>query len=445
LAALRRLERDYLERFLPAAVEPEQLRRALPPGTAYVGWLHSPVGNRFHRSAGPVLEGAWLFVIRPEAPLRWIPLWTARSSAETSRHMAALEACHQRYEAASEWPLRVAEDPGLERAAREAWSTWLAPAMPYLEGVRRLIVEYSGEFPRVPLESLVDAAGRPLAERFACSYSPSATTYLWLSRRAEKPALARRPALAVGGAVYSAHATGSVPPPLSTTVLDPVLLRKALSGDPVALDQLPALPYSLEEARTVAALFPGSRLLTGAAGSERRLGELARAGRLADFGVIHLATHTLSECHPERSALALSRLDLDGTAGGDGLLRSRELLDGWQLSADLLVLSGCQSARSCAWDDGEYVGFTQALMAVGARSVVASLWKVDDRATALLMERFYRDLTGRIDGERRRPLPRDLALAEAKRWLRDLRGADGTRPFAHPVYWAGFVLFGPGD
>ena len=121
------------------------------------------------------------------------------------------------------------------------------------------------------------------------------------------------------------------------------------------------------------------------------------------------------------------------------------MLESWQLDSELLVLSGCQSARSCSWDEGEYIGFTQALTAVGARSVVASMWKVDDRATALLMQRFHENLTGRrLDGTMRgRPLARDAALAEAKRWLRELENDDGERPFAHPVYWAGFVLFGP--
>ena len=114
-------------------------------------------------------------------------------------------------------------------------------------------------------------------------------------------------------------------------------------------------------------------------------------------------------------------------------------------------------------------------MAKGARSLVLSQWKVDDDATALLMTRFYQNLLGQRPGLSR-PLPKAAALDEAKRWLRELtadevgselaaldRGAvgplakgsgaadqgaspwakaGGVRPYAHPDYWAAFILIG---
>ena len=449
LASLYELERDFLARHTPGPVTSEALRAQLPPRTAYIGWLHSATANRLSASGGALLESAWMYVVRADAPLRWIPLWTARERAEASRRASDLETCHGRLHAASDWPLRVARDAELERGLHAVWRDWLGGAAEYLEGVDRLIVEYSREFPRVPLEGLIDDVGRFVGERFACSYVPSAATFLSLGAGAAPEALARRPALALGGATFgpsaaAASGEGEGEGPASS-VIDQVLLRLALDGDPAALDRLPVLPHSLEEARAVAALFPGSRLLAGADATERKLDELARSGRLADYGLLHLATHMLVDCHPERSALALSRLGLGAGSAGDGLLRAREVLESWQLDSELLVLSGCQSARSCSWDEGEYIGFTQALTAVGARSVVASMWKVDDRATALLMQRFHENLAGRrLDGTMRgRPLARDAALAEAKRWLRELENDDGERPFAHPVYWAGFVLFGP--
>jgi CHAT domain-containing protein len=111
------------------------------------------------------------------------------------------------------------------------------------------------------------------------------------------------------------------------------------------------------------------------------------------------------------------------------------------------VLSGCQSLVGTGQHDrGEYLGFSQVLLAAGAGSVVASLWDVDDESTALLMERFYENLTGRFDGLRRGrsgPLPRAVALQEAQLWLRDFTDAAGRQPYRHPVYWAGFLLVGP--
>src|SRR5207248_782642 len=120
-----------------------------------------------------------------------------------------------------------------------------------------------------------------------------------------------------------------------------------------------------------------------------------------------------------------------------------------------------------------FVGFTQALLMSGARSVCLSLWKVDDTATALLMQRFYANLLGVRPGLSQ-PLPKAEALAEAKQWLRGLSRAEVTalaanlsgslarakgasrrkpedpspsipagpgddRPYAQPYYWAAFV------
>jgi CHAT domain-containing protein len=148
----------------------------------------------------------------------------------------------------------------------------------------------------------------------------------------------------------------------------------------------------------------------------------------------------------------------------------------WDLDADLVVLSACESGLGRYTDAEGYLGFAQALFIKGARSVVVSQWKVDDRSTALLMARFYKNLLGRREGLRK-ALPKAEALAEAKRWLRELTANDvgttlatpnrgvtrplathsqsqpeigvpagaqthGQRPYAHPYFWAAFVLVG---
>ena len=141
--------------------------------------------------------------------------------------------------------------------------------------------------------------------------------------------------------------------------------------------------------------------------------------------------------------------------------------DGYHLlDAELVTLSACQTGLG-KYSGGEgYLGFSQALFLAGARSLVLSLWEVDDTATSLLMTRFYENLVG--DGAVK-PMPKAEALAEAKRWLRGLgpeevsqltkdlptRGTRGrvaprqqagavqaARTYEHPYYWSGFVLIG---
>jgi CHAT domain-containing protein len=125
-----------------------------------------------------------------------------------------------------------------------------------------------------------------------------------------------------------------------------------------------------------------------------------------------------------------------------------------------------------------FVGFTQALLMSGTRSVCLSLWNVNDRATSLLMTRSYQNLLGRRAGLSK-GMPKAEALREAKQWLRSLtvdqidgelaalqRGdvrpltkvedkpapgapappkSNGLRPYDHPYYWAAFVLVGDPD
>ena len=134
----------------------------------------------------------------------------------------------------------------------------------------------------------------------------------------------------------------------------------------------------------------------------------------------------------------------------------------WKLNAELVVLSACQSGLGRSSGGEGFIGFAQAMFVAGGRSLVLSLWEVDDRATALLMTRFYQNWLGKRDGLAR-PLPKAEALGEAKQWLRGLtseaveaelsqirRGIPRDKrgqpvvghPFEHPHYWAGFILMG---
>jgi CHAT domain-containing protein len=84
-----------------------------------------------------------------------------------------------------------------------------------------------------------------------------------------------------------------------------------------------------------------------------------------------------------------------------------------------------------------WLGLQQALLRAGARSVLVSAWRVEDRAGALLMREFYARLSPGSGGEERA-----RALRDAQQVVRHYRAPDGSQPYAHPAYWAGFTLIG---
>jgi CHAT domain-containing protein len=174
---------------------------------------------------------------------------------------------------------------------------------------------------------------------------------------------------------------------------------------------------------------------------------MAQAGELKQFRTIHFATHALvDDERPENSALILSQLDLPdpleaalaGTRIYDGRLSAAEIVREWSLDADLVTLSACETGLGQEVAGEGYIGFAHAFLQAGARALLVSLWKVEDRSTSMLMERFY--------GNRlQRGQTKVEALRDAKQWLREWRDPSGRQPYAHPYYWAGFVLIGEAD
>jgi CHAT domain-containing protein/tetratricopeptide (TPR) repeat protein len=147
--------------------------------------------------------------------------------------------------------------------------------------------------------------------------------------------------------------------------------------------------------------------------------------------ILHFATHgVFNEEQPERSGLMLSRFDRAGKPS-TGLLRAQDI-EKLHLGARLVVLSACQTALGRRTRGEGLVGLTQSFFAAGADRVLVSLWKVDDRATAVLMERFYREMAQ--NGE-----PPAAALRAAQRSLRR------DKRWQAPSQWAGFLLQGDLD
>jgi CHAT domain-containing protein len=187
-----------------------------------------------------------------------------------------------------------------------------------------------------------------------------------------------------------------------------------------------ALPGSRQEVAAIGRLGRAGadvQVLTGSEASEDAFRRGAPTNR-----VLHLATNgVLNKPNPLFSYIALA-----SGGGEDGRLEVHEVF-GLSLAAELVVLSACQTGLgSGALADvpagDEWVGLTRAFLHAGAAHVVATLWPVEDWATAALMERFYEAYTAATGPAR--------ALAEAQRALLSHSAT------AHPFYWAGFVSVG---
>ena len=186
-----------------------------------------------------------------------------------------------------------------------------------------------------------------------------------------------------------------------------------------ALGPLPFVPSELE--RIVAEMGEGRAFLDEAA-TERAFEDALAAPRL-----LHLATHVLPDAELPLYSHAILWDDPD--APDDGILHAYEI-EGRLLDLDLVVLSGCETGRGRGRQGEGMQSLQYAFRAAGARSTVATLWQVDDRATAFVMDRFYHHLG---QGARK-----DAALQQAQ--LDYLGAHDGA--MASPALWAAAVLYG---
>ncbi|MBK6735576.1 MAG: CHAT domain-containing protein [bacterium] len=414
-----------------------RVQAALGDKQAIVGWLD------FEIRKGTFVS--WVYVIRSRGPVAWVQLPGFAGTKSPSPFDQA-RACYDALDHAGNSDTIVAAFS----AAR------VQPVLPALSGIEALVVVPTGAMATIPVEALVDELGRPLLDAFSISYAPSSTIYTWLHEEStgasstdDRQAAVSR-ALLIGDPPYTPSqraAMAAEGTDVVTVTASPVAaanLRSAVVGDEEALALLPRLRNSRTEVRSIAKLAGNTSVLLGPEASEQALVALADSGDLGAYRTIHIATHALvDQQRPERSCLVLSRVDLPdayeaaklGERIYDGRLTVQEILQQWELDADLVTLSACETGLGQDVRGEGLVGFAHAFLQAGAKSLLVSLWKVDDRATALLMTRFYENLW-------QQQMSKVAALREAKQWLRDYRDTLGQRPYANPGYWSGFVLVG---
>lgn len=203
------------------------------------------------------------------------------------------------------------------------------------------------------------------------------------------------------------------------------ITARDLSDDdrPITFERL---PFTSKEAKAIYTVVPEAETKR-AVGFDANL-KTVLGSELRQYRIIHFATHgLLNNAHPELSGIVLSLIDKSGRSQ-DGFLSLNQIYN-LDLPAELVVLSACQSALGKETRGEGLIGLTRGFMYAGVPRIVASLWRINDRAAAELMRHFYEAMF-------LRHLTPSAALraAQIKMWQ--------TGEWRSPYYWAAFVLEG---
>jgi CHAT domain-containing protein len=283
----------------------------------------------------------------------------------------------------------------------------LLQPMTELDGRSHLILIRDGKLHLLPWDALVDQSNRYLVETKNISYAPSVSSAILL--RGKSPVKAAKALLAVGGIPYDQSG----------------LLLASTRGS-YASEKLGNIPGSRDEVRDAVKLLQARHaevdLQLGEDGTKDAFERSIREGH----SIVHLAVHALADSkNPDHAALFL--LD-DKKSGTDGMLDSAEVLT-LPVRANIVVLSACETAVGRLEGEEGIATLSRAFLLAGARTVVSTLWTIDDTFSRFLMAQFY---TGIADGQ-----TASVALRNAKLELLKTFG-----PQAVPYRWAAYTLEG---
>jgi len=361
---------------------------------------------------------------------------------------AEVEAATRRvYELLTARPKRGAPlDPQLITQARTLSGMLLGPAAQKL-GAKRLVVVAPGALSYLPFAALPAPedekrpAGdyEPLIARHEVVSVPSASVLSAIRRETAGRRRAAKSVAVLADPVFESsdprlapakngNSSGETPAASAAADAEHSELTRAIRtmNFSDARAGFTRLPFSRREAEGIIALTPKGTGLKATDFSASR--DLVISGQLSQYRILHFATHgLLNSERPELSGLVFSLIDREGKPQ-DGFLRLYEIYN-LQLNADLVVLSACETGLGKEIKGEGLIGLTRGFMYSGAPRLVASLWNVDDLATAELMKLFYQRMLK--DG-----LPAGAALRAAQLEL------SGQKRWSSPYFWAGFVLHG---
>lgn len=271
-----------------------------------------------------------------------------------------------------------------DREGRELYGWLVQPIEKKIRSVRHIIFVPHGVLHYLPFAALQDEEGSYLIERYSLSLVPSATV-LGYCREKERYRKDKKKVLALSN------------PDLGNARYD--------------------LPFAEKEVISLQRTFDEVSTFFGGEVTERVVRNMA-----GSYDMIHFACHGTYEAEsPLFSALLLSPEEED-----DGRLEAHEIF-GLNLNCDLVTLSACETGLAQITKGDEIIGLARSFIFAGTPSIVTSLWKVDDLATAVMVKRFYRYI--------RAGYPKAEALRRAQLLVKE--GVNG-----HPAAWAAFGLTG---
>jgi len=330
-------------------------------------------------------------------------------------------------ETPAERKTRIAQsDAGFQHAATSLSRMILAPAAAEF-GKKRLVLVADGALQYVPFGALSVAPSRPLIIDHELVSLPSASAFAVqrqnLENRTPAPkavAVIADPVFSLNDARFKAVAVKDASEPDATRIIE------HLPGGPASQLSIPRLPFTRWEADQILAVAPAAASLRVLDFRANR--SMATSGELSKYRYVHFATHGyLDTDRADLSAIVLSLFDEQGKPQ-DGFLRTHEIYN-LKLPAELVVLSACETGLGKDVTGEGLEGLTRAFMYAGARRVVVSLWNVNDKATATLMQRLY------VGMLRTNKTPAAALRAAQIEMLR-------TKQWQSPYFWAAFVLQG---
>lgn len=310
-------------------------------------------------------------------------------------------------------------------AGHELYSLLIPLEIGRLKPKSHLLIIPDGILHHLPFETLViekpispEAEPDYLISQFEISYAPSASVALFLKKHLASHKWPME-LLALADPVFNYKDS------LAPGIADSMNLKFASFSQELYRDfKLNPLEYSRSEVEKISNLYSSTKqkLLFGDAAREEEI----KNENLTRYKKLHFSTHgILDEQYPARSAIVLT---LDGDPAEDGYLQMHEVFN-LNLSADLVVLSACQTGLGQLVKGEGIIGISRAFFYAGASSILVSLWHVDDKTTAEFMVNFYQNLEAGMS--------KSQALQQVKTQF--ISRADRE---CHPFYWAPFVLTG---